>query len=314
MEIRNKIIISLLSAVAIYTTLSIYADINDLIIVFRGFKWTYIPLILVLTFLNYVLRFFKWDYYLRCLKINISRRDSMAIFLSGLSMSVTPVKLGEAFKSYLLKELNGVEMSKTLPIIFAERFTDLIGLIILASIGYSVFKYGKEVLITTIFVISIIIMIIQSEKMFIKLINFNFPFISRFTETVQNLYLSTHTLFKIKNLTIVVGISVLSWFFECLALFLVIEGFGLEISLLLPVFAFSFSTIVGAVSMIPGGLGVTEGSMVGILIFSGITKTVAIASTLIIRFCTLWFGVLIGLFTLSILSIYGFKYGFKIKG
>jgi len=235
----------------------------------------------------------------------MSKKSSVGVFLSGLSMSVTPAKLGEAFKSYLLKELNGVEISKTVPVVFAERCTDLIGLIILASIGYSAFKYGKEVLLITILAILIAILVIQSKKLCLRLINSNIPLISN-TEVLHNLYGSAYTLFSIKPLIIAIAISTFSWFFECLALFFVFKGFGLDYSLLLAVFAFSFSTVAGAVSMIPGGLGVAEGSMTGILVLSGMPKAIAAASTLIIRFCTLWFGVLIGMLTL-------FIYGFKIK-
>ena len=305
MSARNKIIISVIAGVAVYVSLSIYADVNELFIALGNFNWMYLPLILLLTFLNYVLRFLKWDYYLRCLEINMSRKSSAGVFLSGLSMSVTPAKLGEAFKSYLLKELNGVEISKTVPVVFAERCTDLIGLIILASIGYSAFKYGKEVLLITIFVILIAILVIQSKKLCLWLINSNIPLISN-TKVLHNLYGSAYTLFSIKPLIIAIAISTFSWFFECSALFFVFKGFGLDYPLLLAVFAFSFSTVAGAVSMIPGGLGVAEGSMTGILVLSGMPKAIAAASTLIIRFCTLWFGVLIGMLTL-------FIYGFKIK-
>lgn len=306
MEITSKIVISVIAGIAIYAILSIYADINELLITLGNFNWIYLPLILLLAFLNYTLRFLKWDYYLRCLGIDIIRKSSAGIFLSGLSMSVTPAKLGEAFKSYLLKELNGIEISKTVPIIFAERCTDLIGLIILAAIGYSAFRYATKVLLAAILVIVIGISVIQSRKLCLNLVKLNIPFVSKFTKILCNLYESTYALFRIKPLVIAVVISICSWFFECLALFFVLKGFGLNLPLLLPVFAFSFSTVAGGVSMIPGGLGVAEGSMAGILIFSGVTKTVAIASTLIIRFCTLWFGVLIGILTLSL-------YGFRIK-
>ena len=122
----------------------------------------------------------------------------------------------------------------------------------------------------------------------------------------RSLYESAYVVFSIKPLVIAIAISVSSWFFECLALFFVLRGFGVNSSLLLPVFAFSFSTVFGAVSMIPGGLGVAEGSLAGVLFLNGIAKTIAIASTLTIRFCTLWFGVLVGILALSV-------YGFKIK-
>jgi len=52
--------------------------------------------------------------------------------------------------------------------------------------------------------------------------------------------------------------------------------------------------------MLPGGLGLTEGSMTGLLILNKIPKDIAVAITIIIRFATLWFAVAIGLISLYI--------------
>jgi uncharacterized protein (TIRG00374 family) len=58
--------------------------------------------------------------------------------------------------------------------------------------------------------------------------------------------------------------------------------------------------LVGALLFLPGGLGFTEGSLMGLMIFSGIGKEIAVASTFIIRAATLWFAVLIGAIVLLI--------------
>ena len=50
--------------------------------------------------------------------------------------------------------------------------------------------------------------------------------------------------------------------------------------------------------MIPGVLGIAEGSFAGPLMLSGIAKGVAASATMIIRFCTLWFAVIVGLITM----------------
>lgn len=115
-------------------------------------------------------------------------------------------------------------------------------------------------------------------------------------------YESAYTLFRLKNLIVAILISVVSWGFECLAMYFVLEGFNVNVSILLSTFVFSFSSLVGAISMIPGGLGVAEGSFAGLLILSGITKGIAASATVIIRFCTLWFGVLIGWITTFIIK------------
>jgi uncharacterized protein (TIRG00374 family) len=71
-------------------------------------------------------------------------------------------------------------------------------------------------------------------------------------------------------------------------------------------FAYSFATIVGAVSMLPGGLGVTEGSLSYLVISQGFAKEIAFASTFIVRVVTLWFAVFIGVISVI---IYQKKFG-----
>jgi uncharacterized protein (TIRG00374 family) len=60
-------------------------------------------------------------------------------------------------------------------------------------------------------------------------------------------------------------------------------------------FVYGFATIVGAATMLPGGLGATDASMTGLLVLLNIPKNVSVASTLIIRIATLWFAVVVGI-------------------
>lgn len=46
--------------------------------------------------------------------------------------------------------------------------------------------------------------------------------------------------------------------------------------------------------MLPGGLGVTEGSLTLMLVNKGFSNSDAFASTFIVRAVTLWFAVLVG--------------------
>jgi len=62
--------------------------------------------------------------------------------------------------------------------------------------------------------------------------------------------------------------------------------------------AVAIATLVGSASMLPGGLGVADASIAGLLLAVVasplMTRDVAVAASLLIRFATLWFGVLIG--------------------
>jgi uncharacterized protein (TIRG00374 family) len=58
--------------------------------------------------------------------------------------------------------------------------------------------------------------------------------------------------------------------------------------------------------MLPGGLGVTEAGMTGLLQTLGgpaMTKEVATAATILVRLATLWFAVAIGLVALGIFRL-----------
>jgi uncharacterized membrane protein YbhN (UPF0104 family) len=60
-------------------------------------------------------------------------------------------------------------------------------------------------------------------------------------------------------------------------------------------FILATSTLIGSATGLPGGLGSAEVSMLG-LVLALVTRSTAVAgaATLLIRFCTLWFGVSLG--------------------
>lgn len=67
-------------------------------------------------------------------------------------------------------------------------------------------------------------------------------------------------------------------------------------------FAYSFSTLVGGISFFPGGIGAAEASMAALLIFQKVPQELALSGTIIIRLCTLWFAVGLGLVSLMIIT------------
>ena len=115
--------------------LGLWADFGSLGEELRSFRWELFPLALALTALNYLLRFFRWQRYLAKLEIEIPPGRSFAIFVAGLTMTITPAKLGELLKSGLLKRDFDVPVRRSAPVVFAERVTDATGVVVLAVVG-----------------------------------------------------------------------------------------------------------------------------------------------------------------------------------
>ncbi|MBS4035541.1 MAG: flippase-like domain-containing protein [Ignavibacterium sp.] len=307
-KIRQRILISIAFAGIIYLAFSIYADFNQVIESFKHFNWLLLPLLLFLSVLNYFTRFIKWNYYLDLIKIKLNRMDSFSIFCAGLIMSITPGKFGELFKSYLVKQTNNEPISKTAPIIFAERITDFLSLVIISLIGAYIFDYGREitVIIGIILILGIIIISNRSLASFIIKVFSRSKFIGNHSKSIQTAYESSYKLLAVVPLIKMTSLSIVSWGFECAGYFFILKNFSVEVSFVWASFAYAFATIVGAVSMLPGGLGITEGSLSYLVISQGYAKEIAFASTFIVRAVTLWFAILIGVISVI---IYQKKFG-----
>lgn len=314
--LRNKILLSLGFGVIVVLGLTIYGQYDAILKAFAHFQWAYLPVILILTFCNYLGRFIKWDFYLRLIGVrNLSRLDSFLIFFSGLAMVMTPGKLGEWLKSYLLREAEGTPISASAPIIIAERLTDGLALLILGMAGLVLYSYGAPVALLSLIVGIAFVAFIQYRTFALWVIQQGerIPLISKRMHLIHNFYESSYQLLSLKNLLLAVGIGVISWSGECIAFYLVLVGLGFDPSwtlLMQAAFILAASTILGSASMLPGGLGVADGSIAGMLWLLFKTESgIASAATLLIRFCTLWFGVLVGILTLMI-----FTRRFRIRG
>jgi uncharacterized protein (TIRG00374 family) len=308
-KIKKKLFISLGVAGLIYLAFTIYADYNQVIFAFAQFEWFLIPLVLLLSFLNYISRFIKWDYYLSVLNVKIKKIDSFSIFMSGLIMSVTPGKMGELLKSYLVKQVTGEPISKTAPIILVERITDFLSLILIALIGAYIFDYGRMIVIIVGLFFILLVVIISNKTLSLKMISLlvKIKVLQKFLSSINSAYESSYILLKPKPLFLMSTFSLISWFLECLGYYIILINFKVDVSIIWASFSYAFATIVGAITMLPGGLGVTEGSLTFLLVENGLaTIDVSVASTFIIRAATLWFAVLVGI--ISVL-FYQKRYG-----
>jgi uncharacterized protein (TIRG00374 family) len=296
-KLKKKILLSVVIGGILYLAFTIYADFNQVVNTFTRFNWLLLPALLVLSFLNYLFRFFKWDYYLNVIKIKMKRIDSLSVFMSGLVMSVTPGKLGELLKSLLVKEITNTPISKTAPIVLAERITDFLSLLILAMIGAFIYDFGSGITLVVALFFILLIVLISNKKISIPILKQleKIKFLRKYLSNIHSAYESAYLLLKPLPLTSMTFLSLLAWGFECLGYYLVLLNFDVNFGLLWTSFSYSFSTIVGAISMLPGGLGFTEGSLTFLLIQKNISIDIAVTTTFIIRVVTLWFAVLVGI-------------------
>lgn len=302
-NLRRHLIAGLILAIGLYFILGLYADFGNLLDSLKGFSWYLLPLAALLVCINYLIRFIKWEYLLRVIKIRLPLIPCFIIFISGLTMTISPAKMGEVMKSFLIKDFQGVPISRSSPVVVAERATDVIGVIILGSAGTFAYGIGRQVLAATVVIMVLFIGVIQARGFSLKLIYLaeRVPIVRRFASQLEEFYDSAYMLLKLQHLLPTVVLSTVGWFCECLAAYLCLKGLGVDLSLMLVTFIFVIASLAGALAMIPGGLGVAEGSMTGLLVIAGnVDRGTAVAGTLMIRLITFWFAILLGLVGISV--------------
>jgi uncharacterized membrane protein YbhN (UPF0104 family) len=287
-------------------------EVRDALI---GFAWMSVVWALGLSSINYLLRFWKWELALGWLDVRkgsggvhppteLKLGRSLEIYLAGLSMSVTPGKVGEVLRSMLLRASNGVPFTRTAMVVVADRLSDLIALVVLALIGIADFPEYLPYVIGALVLVAAGVLVLGSPKLFGGLLRWceKLPLVGGLAKSAHGLVESSAVLLELRYITVLSAISVVGWGLECVGYWLILNAFpGLEASLLLCVFLWSATTLAGALSFMPGGLGATEGLLVFAARFAfGLTSSIAVASTLLIRLCTLWYGELVG--ALALLS------------
>jgi len=304
----RRILVAMLLGVCVYGAFVVYRGTAEIGRSLEHFKFSAFVIACVLAFGNYVLRYFKWEFYLARLDIRgVKKMDSFLTFLSGFVLTVTPGKVGEVFKSLILFETYGVPITKTAPIVVAERATDVVGIVVLiiasASLGFSGGLLWAGIGAGLVLVLLLVVGHRGLSLWLIGLVGRLPGRVGQIAPKLEAAYESLATMLKPSNLFLPSVLSAAAWMLECLALWVILAGFGESTSVSLSTFFYATSTLVGAIVPVPGGLGVTESALMGQMTTMGhVEGSTATAAMILVRFATLWFAVLVGFIALTLMK------------
>ena len=299
----NKVLIGVIIAIAVYAIFLLVSDFNTIFNKISNFQVSYLPIILSLVTVGWCVLFLRWTILLKNSAISIPHKQSFLIYIASFSMSATPGQLGELIKSQLLKNKFDVPVTKTAPLVIIERLSDLTGAIIVSIIGFWLLNINIYVPIITSIGLGLIFLLLKSKKMFNKTLNLlkKVKFASKLADPIAESFDTIQLTLNKKILVISTALSVCFWLLIGISSYFVLRAVGIDnLEIIKVVSIYSSSIIVGAASLIPGGVGVAEGSIAGLLNLSGINLSVALALGILIRIFTLWYGVVAGFVALKI--------------
>jgi uncharacterized protein (TIRG00374 family) len=306
---RRRLLAGLAFGFVVVLALLLLGDIRGVGDQLAGFSWALAPLILGCTLFNYLLRFVKWHYYLGLIGVRgLSWLESARLFVGGFPLAVTPGKVGEALKGVWLNQRTGAPIARGVTVVLAERISDGLAVLALSTLGVIAYPRYWPAFAAVLAALLAVIVISQIRPLALAMIRFSerLPIIGGWTHHLREFYEGTYALFRPRAMLTAVALGIIAWLGEGIGLYLVLLGLGVPAGidmLSTSVFVLSFSTIVGAVSTLPGGLGASEASIAGMLsLIVLLPASTSAAATLLIRFATLWFGVALGLLVWSFSS------------
>lgn len=227
----------------------------------------------------------RWHVFMKSIDDKIPFKKNFQYYLAGFAFALTPGRMGEILRSPYIKRDYGISISKTSAIVFIERFYDILGMTIILSIGLALIDFDKTILLIPIGMIIFIVIILTNKKYLLKLLN-RMSKMKRFkniTSNFEELYDTSISLMKTKFFLIGTSVSIITYSLYSVAVYSLIVGLGgviklEEIFVILPT-----SMFVAAISLIPAGIGVFDGGMVGLLLLYDISYDVAITTSILIR-------------------------------
>jgi len=112
----------------------------------------------------------------------------------------------------------------------------------------------------------------------------------------EDIYSGLHLFSRKKRFTVLAILAgLLYWLGDITCFFFVFLSFGYVINFGVLIFTYNISTLAGMISFIPGGLGVTEGSLGLIFNSFSVPLSITLVSILVFRLLSFWIWIPIGL-------------------
>jgi uncharacterized membrane protein YbhN (UPF0104 family) len=261
-----------------------------------------IPPLLALATGDYAVRFWRWRLLVKVTAgASPPLTQDLACFLAANTLLLTPARAGDFSRSAYAALMCGTPAAKTAPVPVMERLVDVVLMASFAAGGTLAFGLSPAyaaggsvlaVLGTTLLFNG------RVNKLALRLFARvgGAGLVSQASSFLQSL----GELGRPRALAIALGLGALAWFLECAAFFVVLYGLGFEPGVELAgqaVFIYPVANLAGSLSLVPGGLGVAEGSTAALTtaLIPGATASAALAAGLLIRLSIVGFGIVTGL-------------------
>lgn len=279
-------------------------DVTDAVL---GIGVSGMGLALALSLVSFGLRYGRWLWYLDALRHRLPLRLSLRYYFAGFFFILTPAKSGELIRCLYLKG-HGVPYAHGVSTFLAERIADVAAMTVLAMVAGAGHLDGYGVWLGLVALPPALLMaVLSSGRLRAR--------VRRRVERLPSTWVRESAFRALRAVEAVsvlltgrllaggLALGLVAWGAQGAVLYAVLAGIGVEeVSLPVAVGVYAVSSLLGSLTLVPGGLGGADVAMGALLVAAGASPAEAVVATLVCRAATLGFAVALG--ALAMLSIH----------
>jgi uncharacterized membrane protein YbhN (UPF0104 family) len=265
-----------------------------------------LPLLMAISLSSYVVRYLRWYWLLHRAGHTLPVIAGFAVYLSGLAFTATPGKVGELVRIRYL-EPHGVPPWRALAAFVYERAFDLLAVLLLATLvivrkDVYVYVVGFVVLF-----IGVLVMVAMNPGWLTAIAAFAnrhaFTRIARAVVVLRDGLAGCRVWATPLDALVAIGFGLTAWGLTAYSFVVLLRHLDIGLPFLLALAIYPLATLAGAASMMPGGVGSTEVTIVALLAVQGVGLGIATLAAVGIRLGSIWFSVAIGFLVLALLEL-----------
>ena len=272
----------------------------DLRLVVSAMPIWVIPAFMALASVGFVVRVVRWLLLARTAELKVPDIGLVTVYLGGFLMNLTPGRVGELWRSWILWRGWRLKYRRSLPLLICDRLLDLYALLLFAALGLGLGFGFDWPAILCLLAAGALLALIAVPGWVRRVIKVLWASLGRprprlfavLLSVCRNVALVLRPVIFLKLLLL----SLLAWSMEAVALHMLMPTVGGELPLRAAAAVLGLANVAGAITPLPGGVGGQELTMAFLIggVASNSTAN-AMAMVGIMRLSTLWYAAALGL-------------------
>ncbi|MBO9688674.1 MAG: flippase-like domain-containing protein [Mitsuaria chitosanitabida] len=302
----NRALAGFLMLTAVYVVLLLWLDLRRRVFEGLPLLLDVLPVLVGLSLVSYVVRFLRWRWLLSRAGCPTPAGRGLLAYLAGFAFTATPGKVGELVRVRYFEPM-GVPAWRVVSVFVYERALDLVVILGFAAMSFDEPRLAAAVVIFVVICLGLVFWCGRHPELLgtpaRALDRRGWTRVAKWMAVLRDGLVGSRVWLRSPDLAVGALLGGVAWGCTAWGFLYLLDQLGITgLTVRTGLGVYPLSMLAGAASMLPGGIGSTEVTIVGLLTVQGAELGVAMLAAICIRLSTLWFAIFCGLLAVVVLE------------